>query len=198
MGEIERRVKKRGRITKLQKAILGSVALAGGISVVVVAPNAVQALKFIAPGIFKNKKRSDAVGRSLERLKEKGLLREQRRGDKMWLEVTSDGRGLTSLAYSGVLRPKQQKRWDGKWRILMFDVAEKQRVQRNKLRRTLVSFGFVQLQKSAWVYPYPCDDLVQLLKRDLYITKSAVYIVAEEIERDTDLRSHFGLKKQKN
>src|SRR3989344_2297817 len=45
-------------------------------------------------------------------------------------------------------------RWDGKWRILIFDVPEKIRGKRDFLRRELIDFGFYPLQKSVWVYPY--------------------------------------------
>lgn len=50
--------------------------------------------------------------------------------------------------------------WDGKWRVVIFDIEEKKKVVRNFLRRKLVSLGFGQLQES--VYISPLDVLVDL------------------------------------
>ena len=44
-----------------------------------------------------------------------------------------------------------QERWDGKWRIVMFDIPESNRILRNELRRSLKKFGFLGWQQSVWV-----------------------------------------------
>ena len=86
-----------------------------------------------------------------------------------------------------------RRRWDGKWRILSFDISEKNRNNRNLLRGTLSKVGFVRLHHSAWVYPHNCEDFIQLLKLDFKFGRNVLYIVAEEIENDYWLRKHFGL-----
>lgn len=52
------------------------------------------------------------------------------------------------------------KAWDGKWRIVIFDIEEKQKKIREVLRFKLVSLGFGKLQES--VYATPLDVLMDL------------------------------------
>lgn len=88
---------------------------------------------------------------------------------------------------------KRPKRWDERWRVLIFDIKERQRDTRDKVRRTLVAIGFVRLQNSVWVYPYDCEDLVTLLKVDFKIGKDLLYMIVDSIENDRWLRESFGL-----
>ena len=84
--------------------------------------------------------------------------------------------------------------WDGKWRVLVFDMNERRRRTRDQLRRLLQGAGFVRIQDSVWVYPYPCDEFISLVRAHL---KSGVgelrYFVAEALESDKSLREHFRL-----
>ncbi len=48
--------------------------------------------------------------------------------------------------------------WDGKWRVVLFDVPTKHNVQREQLRRYLRGKGFGCLQHSVWITPDPLDE----------------------------------------
>jgi DNA-binding transcriptional regulator PaaX len=84
--------------------------------------------------------------------------------------------------------------WDGKWRVLMFDINERRRRVRDQLRRLLEGIGFLRIQDSVWVYPYPCDEFVSLVRAHL---KSGVgelrYFVADALESDKAVREYFHL-----
>lgn len=84
--------------------------------------------------------------------------------------------------------------WDGKWRVLVFDISERRRRVRNQLRRLLEGAGFMRIQDSVWVYPYPCDEFISLVRAHL---RSGVgelrSFVAEALESDKFLREHFRL-----
>jgi len=72
---------------------------------------------------------------------------------------------LSPLGYEKINRmyplfELSQKKWDGKWRIVIFDIREKDRKDRDFLRFKLVSLGFGKLQES--VYVTPLDVLVDL------------------------------------
>ena len=45
--------------------------------------------------------------------------------------------------------------WDGKWRLVLFDLPMERHVQRGRLRRYLRARGFGYLQGSVWVTPDP-------------------------------------------
>ena len=84
--------------------------------------------------------------------------------------------------------------WDGKWRVVIFDIREKRRLIRQKLRTLLSGAGMVRLQDSVWVHPYPCDEFVALLRANLKSgTCELLYFIAEGLESDRHLREHFNL-----
>lgn len=54
-----------------------------------------------------------------------------------------------------------KKPWDGKWRMIIFDIPEKRREVRGKLRQLLFKLGFGRLANS--IYISPLDNLVATL-----------------------------------
>ena len=88
---------------------------------------------------------------------------------------------------------KKQKKWDGKWRILIFDIKETKRNIRDNIRNTLVSIGFIKLQNSVWVFPYDCEDFITLLKAGFSMGREVLYIIADKIENEKLLLNAFGL-----
>lgn len=53
--------------------------------------------------------------------------------------------------------------WDKKWRMVMFDIPEKRRAERNILRNKLKDIGFKEIQKSVFLHPYPCFDEINFI-----------------------------------
>lgn len=190
MGEIEKRVRTRRRRENIQRAILGTIASVGILSMALVAPNALQSLKLLGISETKQNKR---IKRSLNRLVVKGLVEFHSKGSKKFLAITEKGRKVIRLVELRNFKLPKPKRWDGKWRMIIFDIKEKRRRSRDLLRETLISLGFKKLQNSVWVYPYDCEDFMLLLKADFELGKSLLYIVADEIENDRELRKFFNL-----
>lgn len=89
------------------------------------------------------------------------------------------------------LKPKN---WDGKWRILGFDIPEKDRKLRRQLREYLYILGFRSLQQSIWITPLKID--YQTLK-ELFqgkIEEKLVFIVTDQISEEEKIKKLFGLK----
>lgn len=194
MGIIKEKIKKRTKRKNIQKIVLDTIATAGLLSVAMIAPNVIGALSKL--GIINSKqhihRHVSTINRARNRLIENGLLVRNERG---FLRLTA--KGETKLRQLELInfKTKKPKRWDKKWRVLIFDIPEKRRGLREKIRRTLTIIGFTRLQDSVWVYPYNCEDLITLLKSDFKVGKDLIYIVAEEIEYDKNLRENFELTK---
>lgn len=90
---------------------------------------------------------------------------------------------------------KKPRRWDGKWRVIIFDIPDKKRKTRDQIRTLFKSAGFYLLQESVWVYPYDCEDVIALLKTDFGIGRNLLYLIVEELENDKYLREFFELNK---
>jgi len=92
------------------------------------------------------------------------------------------------------IKPKKLRRWDRKWRIVMFDIPETKRKMRDSLRRKLKEMGFIEFQKSTFIYPFPCEEEVNFVMNILNISEHVYYIKAP-ISPDHTLRKHFKLVK---
>lgn len=182
--------KRKAKVAVVQKAVLYTLAAAGGLMMALVAPNALVVLEQFG-WLAKHKKRPRAViNRSVERLTRAGLVRRDGSG---FVSLTAKGEArLSEIELANYELPKP-KWWDKKWRLISFDIKEKRRHIRELLRRTLEAVGFVRLHKSVWVYPHDCEDFLSLLKADYHVGVEILYIVADYIENDGWLRRHFGL-----
>jgi hypothetical protein len=188
MGVLEEKNRKRKKREDLQRIILKTVAAAGVLSIAVLAPNVLGAMAKIK--MRPTKHATHSIYRSRNRLIEKGWLKRDKRG---LLLITSQGERalLTMQAFSeGLPKPKK---WDGKWRMLMFDIPHRRGSLRDKVRNSLRAVGFVLFQRSVWIYPYDCEDFIALLKADFKIGKDMRYIIADSIEGDRMFRKHFSL-----
>jgi DNA-binding transcriptional regulator PaaX len=134
------------------------------------------------------------VRQALQRLECKGLIT-RAGGRSSWsAQLTPAGKKLAEKIdkhHQALIH--KPARWDGKWRVLMFDIWERRRDVRDKLRRALQGAGFCELQNSVWVYPYDCEDLLVFLRADLRLGSGIIYLIAEGVEGDANLRKHFEL-----
>jgi DNA-binding PadR family transcriptional regulator len=173
-------------------AILGVIGTAGLIALAVAAPNALQILR-----VFKKNDRRyrtpTYVSKTIQKLHRRGLVYVFEQDGEEVVRLTEKGQ-RELLRYQ--LKEKRLKkwRWDGKWRLLIFDIEEKRRFARDRARSDMLSFGFVRLQDSVWVYPYECEKVVELLKAQYRIGKEMLYIVTENFEGAEALKKKFSIK----
>jgi len=103
--------------------------------------------------------------RRLARLEAAGALAAGKADDaaNRIVRLTESGR----LAAHGGRDPEKcwRRAWDGRWRIVLFDVAERHRSKRIRLTRQLRRAHFGYLQDSAWITPDPID-VVETWMRD--------------------------------
>ena len=142
----------------------------------------------------KNLRRDNArIKTAASRLVKQGFAEWENNEGRYVLRVTELGRQRLNYEKE-VLRLKQKPgKWDRRWRMVAFDLPERRRAVRARLRRTMAEIGFVRLQDSVWIFPYDCEDFIMLLKADLKIGKDALYAIVEKLENDKALREHFHL-----
>lgn len=187
MGNLEKGSRKRTQRNQLRSIILESVKAAGMLSLLVIAPNVIGAMAKM--GLIASSRQEYVVQKASARLVQLGLL--EWHGGK--LRLTAKGEmelRRQRLQQQAKTRPR---RWDKKWRIIIFDIPEKRKGLRARVKHAVQSVGFIRLQDSVWVYPYDCEDLMTLLKVDFRIGDDIRYIIADTIEHDDMLRAHFKL-----
>ncbi len=187
---LKKKKERKSRIAVVQKAVLYAIVAAGGLSMALVAPNTLRVLEEF--GWIKTKRPFRfTVSRSVELLEKSGFVIVDKKG---FITLTKVGEKRISEIERADYQLSKPEKWDGKWRLVSFDIKEKRKKVRELLRWTLQSVGFVHLHHSVWVYPHDCEDFLSLLKADYHIGVEILYIIAEYIENDGWLRKHFGLE----
>lgn len=190
MGKLEEVSRKRKKKQDIQNAVLATVAVAGFVAFAAVAGNAIQLLKYLPNEKYNLRYRAkSAIGRLVAK---KYVVWVERDGKK-YLRITEEGRRAFAFEQAKVALKNQKKKWDGRWRMVVFDIPERISAVRFRLRRIMSEIGFVRLQDSVWVYPYDCEDFIALLKAELKIGKDVLYAIADTIEHDKSFRRHFNL-----
>lgn len=133
--------------------------------------------------------------KSVSHLKNKDFIK--RKGNIYHL--TNRGEKEAFLCYLKNCRLKQQKtrhanfQWDGKWRIIFFDVPENKRRYRDELRSILKTIGFKEFQKSVWIYPYKVPNFLREILFEKEIKPYTRLITTASLERDDDIKKKFRL-----
>ena len=190
MGTIEAGAKVKRRKRDLRNAALMAIGLAGTLAVAAVAPNMFQILGRTG-ALTRLKYRSKGV---LTRLKYKGEIEFVEMDGKKYVRLTNRGEKTLNLSRKKLnLIENKPKKWDRRYRLVMFDIPEKRKKIRKQLRFEMQEVGFLRIQDSVWVYPFDCEEFIALLKADLRVGKDILYAVVEEIENDKWIRKHFNL-----
>ena len=95
------------------------------------------------------------------------------------LVVTSRGHKIFYESYP--LAKLREKPWDGVWTVVMYDFPEKERVERNALRRRLMQLGFGSPQISILVSPLSIEEPIQKLLEGEEVAEQVWTLRAERI-----------------
>jgi len=175
--------------------ILGMLGVAGLVSVALLAPNAVQMLRNFDPLRWSKDNPKYRVHETLRRLKKEGLVELTADGADTRARLTAKGKSKLQ-AFSKKLRQNRNMTvWDGKWRVVIFDIEEYKKKMRDYFRAELAGAGFQKLQNSVWVSPYECEEMIALFKTDLKLDNNVLYFVTDKMEGDQFLRNMFFIKR---
>lgn len=173
------------------KVVLAALVLSGVVFTVATAPAVFAIVRQYKRGKRMSQKQvEDALGN----LKRSSFIKEERQlGGKKKVSVTHKGEKYAhTIVIDAVKLPAiKDKKWDGIWRVVLFDIPIRFTKGREGLRFKLKEFGFYQMQKSVWVYPYACEREV-LLVADFYGVRKYVEIMhVNAVLHEDKLKRHF-------
>jgi len=172
--------------------VLGVIGAAGLISVAVLAPNVLQIFKpLLNDGRHTSQYPQTYINRALRRLRAQGLIELVRGGG--FYQLTPGGEELLSRYRLRHVTIPKPKKWDKRWRLVVFDVREKIKYLRDYARETLEQLGFVRLQDSVWIYPYECAEVIELMRTSYRLRKDILYIPCDRFPQDAWLVTRFVL-----
>ncbi len=117
-----------------------------------------------------------SFSQAIKRLREQGFV-ELISNNELSLRLTDSGkdRALWEKVKIG------DEKWDGKWRLVIWDVPEKRRVARDSLRYKLKQLGFTQWQKSVWASKINCTKLLRDFIRKVGIEDWVMVIESDNV-----------------
>lgn len=126
-----------------------------------------------------------AITRSLKGLKEAGLVEQISSPQNEYARLTKEGKKkINSLKLDNETNLINTA-WDGLWRIILLDLPEDRKSERESLRYLLKKAGFICLKNSAWISPFPFEHLFTNIKKDLGLTTEMMIIVTEYLDEES-------------
>lgn len=176
----------------LVKDVLSTLLLAG---MLVVASTSPFFITNLLKGIKRmNKYPNKKVYDTFYRLKRQGYINFYEKNNQIYIHLTEKGEKRAGWMQIDNLKINRAKKWDKKWRLVMFDISHLKRIYREALRGKLKELGFCLFQKSVWIIPYDCTKEIGILKEFFGLKESEVrLVVAQDIGGDKDFKRIFKL-----
>jgi DNA-binding transcriptional regulator PaaX len=136
-----------------------------------------------------------AVNRSLKTLQENNLVEQFDTEQSTYLRLTEEGR--QKLRNIKVTNPNSlvSTSWDGLWRMILVDIPESRKSERESFRYLLKKAGFICLKNSVWISPFPLEHMFTEIKNDLGLGTEVMISVSKlDTETEAELFTQFGME----
>lgn len=172
--------------------LLAGAAVCGILTVAVVAPNIFSA--FGKMGLHRRFYKKDDFQKAYKNLKQQRLIKViKKENGNIYFSLTEKAKQQLIAIYLGKMQLKRSDKWDGLWRIVIFDIPKKYDNARDALRYKLKNLDFFQLQRSIFISPFECKNEIKFLK-DLYGVGDYVKLIrANYIDGADELKEKFSI-----
>ncbi|MBI4095062.1 MAG: hypothetical protein HY435_02625 [Candidatus Liptonbacteria bacterium] len=176
--------------TLLRIAAIGILTIAAGTSPYF--------LHRIVKTYFKDKvrKMQRARAKKLRELERRKLVRIEELPDgKVRIELTHRGKQLVRTYDLEHMKLTAPKRWDGSWKVVIYDIPASQKKASNAFREKLKQLGLFPLQRSVWISPYDCLREIEFLATvfEIDMDKCICYFSTKDVPREKEMRKFFNL-----
>lgn len=120
-----------------------------------------------------------ALAKALKRLRENGLI-DFIDDETLIFRLTDSGK---DKALWIKIREEDEK-WDGKWRLVFWDIPEKRKAVRDLLRHKLKQLGFIRWQKSVWASKKNCTKQLRNFIRSVGIEDWVLVVESDNVGRN--------------
>lgn len=184
---------------ELAKEILKGIAITAGMTAFVVF--ALAAPKMAAPMSkafvdwynMQNKSRRQQIRKTFKQLRRQRLVEEREINGKTTMVLSEAGQRRVLEYKLDDIKIQPMEKWDGIWRIIIFDIPEKMKKAREALRSKLKFWDCYPLQKSIFVTPYKCRDEIDFVTEIFRVSPYVRLIEAKIFDGVEDIKSHFNL-----
>jgi|SRR3989344_2161619 len=113
--------------------------------------------------IYRKEKSQKQFSDFIRWLKSNNYIKVKNLKGKEAFMLTKKGLDRAIIARFKVEEKNFQKRKDGKWIMIIFDIPQKLNKSRNLLRSILKNLGYKMFQQSVWITPYDVSDKTEEL-----------------------------------
>jgi len=117
----------------------------------------------------------------------------EKSGGDVILTLTDNGKKKILIYNFDKIKLKKSSKWDGYWRMVIFDIPEYLKKERDFFSKKLKEMGFYSIQKSIFIYPHECKNELDFMIEVLNLRKFVRFILVKEIDIDLHLRKIFKL-----
>lgn len=174
------------------KKILQTLALRGGKMLVSDLeehlPYAVQK-QFLKNGKFERR----VFNQMLKRLAAQKFLKiiELKSGKK--IEITKLGKQKALAHKLDEIKIKHPRFWDGKWRIISFEIPKEKQASKNYLIKKLADLDFSGIHKNVYLYPHACYEELEIITHHHGLSKHVRIFTAEYFDGDEKYRLYYNV-----
>ncbi len=129
-----------------------------------------------------------AISRSIKNLLVDGLVEAFNSEHNQYFRLTTDGKQKLNCINLECESSLVSTKWDGFWRIILLDLPEDRKNEREALRYLLKKAGFICLKNSVWISMYPYEHLFTNIKKDLNLSTELIIIVTDKLDMETEKR----------
>lgn len=115
----------------------------------------------------------------------------------MEIFLTKDGRQKALKYKFDEIKIKKPEKWDGKWRMVTFDIPEKKKRAREALRNKLRDLKFKELQKSVFINPFECENEIDFITEVFDLRRYVKFLKVDSFTNQEQLELQFKLYSKK-
>lgn len=138
---------------------------------------------------------SSELRKMFEKMKRERLVNIIDEGAEIKIILRKEGVKTILINNLAKVKFERPRVWDKSWRVVIFDIPEKYKRERDAFVLKLKELNFYSLQKSVFVYPYPLVEIVDFLSEVFGISSYIRVIDATTIEGEEEIQAHFGVFK---
>ena len=176
---------------ELAKEILKGLAMGGFIVMCLAMPNLAQVVDLFKPRSSRDRYR---VRQAVKRLQKNNMVRIINRNGREVIELTTHGKKRVLDYDIENMQLETKKKWDGKWRIVMFDIPQTKKKARDAVSFKIKEIGMYPIQKSVFVFPHTCKDEIDFVGEIFGVRNNIIYIEAIHIDGAEKVKRHFGIR----
>lgn len=108
-------------------------------------------------------------------------------------EVRITKKGRQKILKYSLEEMELKRKTDGKWRVIIYDVANLKKYQRDNFRIILEKLQFLRLQESVYLTPFVCDNEIEYLREMFDVGNEVLMLKVKEIENEQVYKKYFGI-----